>query len=196
MSLGLWCAGVEHRYSGRRWRWRSNGFMPMDSERRRTSAGTWLRNWRSRVTSHSGWHLGHAHAWARGKADRVAGAVEDWRDRGPGCEGAHMWCYSRRFQRLSLKTTNCWFLLSLGLKLGGAGSGGNRRRHVASSWRVHRGETTSCGTCGRQINLPGVGPIAPVELMDRLYIFRGSLESSNNPLYIDGWLIVSAISFG
>jgi hypothetical protein len=45
-----------------------------------------------------------------------------------------------------------------GALLGGGGSGGNWRRHVASSRRVLRGEATSCGAHSGQINIQGVGP--------------------------------------
>jgi hypothetical protein len=52
---------------------------------------------------------------------------------------------------------------------------------MASSRRVHRGEANFCGARGRQINIRGVGPFCPREV-DRLYVSRGSLGSSNNPL--------------
>jgi hypothetical protein len=81
MSLGcLWCAGVEHRYSGRRWKWRSCRFMVMDREWWMTSAVTWPRDQCHRVTSRGGWHLGHALTWGRGGAGLVASIVEDWGD--------------------------------------------------------------------------------------------------------------------
>jgi hypothetical protein len=46
----------------------------------RTSVGTWSRDQKSGVTSHGGRHIGHAWACGCGRADRVAGAVKDWRD--------------------------------------------------------------------------------------------------------------------
>jgi hypothetical protein len=114
MSLDLWFAGVEHRYSGRRWR--SNGFVSMDRERRRTNAGTWPRNQRSWVTNHSGWHLGHTHAWTCGRADRVAGTVEDWRDSGPGCGGRACGALLTEVLGLSLKTIQLLVFAEFGLK--------------------------------------------------------------------------------
>jgi hypothetical protein len=53
------------------------------------------------------------------------------------------------------------FSIEFSLKLGGGGSVGNQRRHVASSRRVHRGEATLCGACGRQIKFPRVDPFHP-----------------------------------
>jgi hypothetical protein len=72
MSVGLWCASVEHRDGGRRRRWSSCGFVPMDREWRRTSARTWLRDQSHRVTRRGGWHLGHTHAstWQSGACCR------------------------------------------------------------------------------------------------------------------------------
>jgi hypothetical protein len=50
---------------------------------------------------------------------------------------------------------------SLGLKTWRCDFGGNRRRHMASSRRVRRGEVTTCGACGRQMHILGVGPFFP-----------------------------------
>jgi hypothetical protein len=55
-----------------------------------------------------------------------------------------------RFGGLGLKTTGGWFS-GLGLKLG-RGSGGNRRRHMASARDLRRGETKSRRTHGRRIS--------------------------------------------
>jgi hypothetical protein len=57
--------------------------------------------------------------------------------------------------------TDDGFLIGFGSKLGGGGTTGNRRWHVASLRRVCQGETTSCGAHGRQIKIPGIGPFRP-----------------------------------
>jgi hypothetical protein len=163
MSIGLWCAGVEHRDGGRRRRRRSCGFEPMDQERWSTSTRTWLRDQSRRVTSRGGGHLGQTLAWGHGGANRVDGADEDCRT----CVrtwGTHMWGATRGGLVVEpQKTTSatdgfCWVWAS---KLGGGGSVGNRRRHMVSSRRVRRGEAISCRACGHQIKFPGVGPFRP-----------------------------------
>jgi hypothetical protein len=78
---------------------------------------------------------------------------------------AHTVHYSRGFGSWTsknhpvLQTTG--FRPSLASKLGSDSSCGNRRQHVVSSWRVRWGEATSCGTCGCQIKILGVGPFRP-----------------------------------
>jgi hypothetical protein len=129
MSVGLWCAGVEHRDDGQRRR--SCGFVPMDRERWRTSVGTWLRDRSRQVTSCGGWHLGHALARGHGGADRVAGAIEDWRDmypwRGGRARTVILTVVSvvEPQNHLTLRTTGFW--PGLVSKLGGGGSGENRK---------------------------------------------------------------------
>jgi hypothetical protein len=165
MSLGcLWYAGVEHRYGARRWKWRSYDFVVMDPEWWMTSAETWPRDQCHRVTSCGGWHLGHALAWGRGRASLVASAVEDWGDtclgRGGRAHGALLavvwWLILEKLP----SATDDGFRPSLASKLSG-NSGGNQRRHVASSRRVCQDEATSCIVHGRQIKIPGFCPFRP-----------------------------------
>jgi hypothetical protein len=80
MSVGLWCACLEHRDDGRKLRWRSCALVLMDRERWRASARSWLTNQSNQVASHGGWHLGHTLTRGRGGVDRVTNVVEDWRD--------------------------------------------------------------------------------------------------------------------
>jgi hypothetical protein len=105
MLASLWCADVEHRDGGQRRRWRSCGFVSMDQERWRTSAGTWPRDQGRRVTSRGGWHLGHTLTWGCDEASHLVGTVEDWWNTCQGRGGAHTVLYSRQFRWLSLKTT-------------------------------------------------------------------------------------------
>jgi hypothetical protein len=105
MSVDLWCVRVDHRYGGRRRRWRSCRFVSMDREWWRTSARTWSMDRRSRMTSHGDWHRRHAPTRGRGRADRVAGAVADWRDMCPGHRGRACGALLTTVWRLSLKTT-------------------------------------------------------------------------------------------
>jgi hypothetical protein len=149
ISLDLWCAGAEHIYDGQRQRWRSCGFVSMDREQRRTSVGIWPRDRRSGVTTRGGWQLGHALARGHGKAGRVTGTVEDWRDTYPGRGGAHAVHYSRLFRGWSSKPTSCWYCWVLASKLNGDGHSGNWRWHMVSSWMVRRDEATSSRARGR-----------------------------------------------
>jgi hypothetical protein len=149
MSVGLWCAGVEHRCGGRRRRWRSCGFVPIEWEWWRTSAGTWPRGQSHRVTSLGGWHLGHALTRGCGGAGCVGSAVEDCWDTCPGrggrtCGALLGWSLKNH---PTLRTSSC--RSSLASELGGGDSGGNRRRHVVSSRRVRQGEATLCGARDR-----------------------------------------------
>jgi hypothetical protein len=105
MSVGLWCAGVEHRDSGRWQRWRSCGFVLMDRERWSTSVGSWMRDWSRQVTSCGGWHLGHALAQGCGGVGHVIDTVEDWRDTCLGCGGHARNAIPTTILWLSLKTT-------------------------------------------------------------------------------------------
>jgi hypothetical protein len=167
MSLGLWYVDVEPRYGGRRWSWRSCGYVPMDWEQWRTSTGTWPTGQSHRLTRRDGWHLGHTPKQGCRGALRVDGVVEDWWDtctghggRGRGVKLMGFWWSSLEKPPSSTDDEfSIWS--SLASKLVGGSFGGNRRRHVASSWRVHRGEATSCGARGCQINIPGVGPFCP-----------------------------------
>jgi hypothetical protein len=155
MSVGLWCAGVEHRDDDQRLRW-SCGLVLMDRERWRASVVSWLTDRNSRVTNRGSWHVGHTLAWGRGGVDRVVDVVEDsWNTR-LVVDDTHAVRYSRGFDGMGLKTTQYYrwqVLLSLGLK--------TLWRHVASQQRVHQGEATSCGAHGRWIKNPGVGPFLP-----------------------------------
>jgi hypothetical protein len=153
MSIGLWCACVEHRDSGRRWRWRSCGFVLIDQERWRTSDGTWPKDQSWRVASHGDWHLGHALAWGHRREGRVDGAVEDCRDTCPG-HGGHAWgAILTVVWWLILKnppsTMDIRFLTEFGLKTKWWRFRWEWMRHVASSRRVCRGEATLCGARGR-----------------------------------------------
>jgi hypothetical protein len=78
MSVVLWCIGVEHRDGGWRLRWRSCRLVVMNQERWRESVGSWLIDQNSWVTSHGGWHMGHALARGCGGVDRVTDVVKYW----------------------------------------------------------------------------------------------------------------------
>jgi hypothetical protein len=163
--IGLWCAYVEHRNNSQRRRWRSCRFIPMDRERWRTSVETWPRDHSHRVTSRGGWHLGHTRAREHGRANCITDAVEDWQDtcprRGGRTRGALFTVVMVVEPRKPPSATGGGFCWVWAAKLSGGGSGGNRRWHMASSWRVRRGKTTSCGARVRQIKIPRVGPFRP-----------------------------------
>jgi hypothetical protein len=159
MSLGSWCAGVEHRYGGRQRRWRSCGFVPMN--RRRMSVGTWPRDQRGRVTSRDGWHLGHARAQGRDRADHVADAIEYWRDTCPGRGGRACGALlttvlvdapqnhpAAGFAKFGPQNSTMWFRW-------------DRSWDVAALRKVRWGEATLCGVCGHHIKILGVGPFCP-----------------------------------
>jgi hypothetical protein len=85
----------------------------------RTSAGSRLMDRSSRVTVHGGWHLGHELAWGRGRAERLAGTVEYWRETCQGHVGCARGAILMTVWWLSLKTILRYgwrVLLSLGLK--------------------------------------------------------------------------------
>jgi hypothetical protein len=69
MSLEFWCTCVESGDGGRRRRWRSCRFTPMDQERWRTSAKSWL------FVVADTW--GYWQAQGHGGADSVVDAVGD-----------------------------------------------------------------------------------------------------------------------
>jgi hypothetical protein len=104
---------------GRQMRWTWSGLVLMYRERWRKSAESWLTDQSSRVTSHSGWHLGHALVRGCGGVSRVAGTVENWWDTCPGHGGCAHCAILTAVWWLSIKNTmRCgWrILLSLGLK--------------------------------------------------------------------------------
>jgi hypothetical protein len=126
------------------------------------TAATWPRDQSRRVTSCGGWHLGHKLVRGQDGAGRVTVRSRTGGTRVQDVGDAHAVCYSRWFGGWSsennprLHTKGFW--PSLDSKLGGGGSSGNQRWHVASSRRVHQGEATSCGACGHQIKILRVGP--------------------------------------
>jgi hypothetical protein len=164
MSIGLWCAGVEHRDGGPRLRWRSCGLVLMDREQWRMSVGSWL-TYRSRgVTSRGGWQLVHIIARGHGGVDCVAGMFKDWWD-----TRLYVGMRTRCDTHVGLvvyaskppSTTYGGFYWVWTSKLGDGGSRGNYWWHVASQQRVHQGEATSCEACGRRIENLGVGLFCP-----------------------------------
>jgi hypothetical protein len=91
-----------------------------------------------------------------GRADRVTGVVEDWRDTCPGCGERACGARLMAVWWLNHKTTSrygWWVSPSLGLKTWRCGSGKNRRWHMASSGRARRGKATSCGARDCQIKI-------------------------------------------
>jgi hypothetical protein len=172
MSVSLWCAGVEHRDNGQRWRWRSLG----SCQWTRSGEGRALGLDSRRVTSRGGWHLGHALAQGRGGASRVIRAVPGLARHMLG--NTHAVWYSRGFsgwsskKHLMLRTAG--FRSSLASKLDGGSSSRNWWWHMVSQRRVRQGEATSWGARGYWIKNPEVGPFSPGEV-DRLYVNRGSL---------------------
>jgi hypothetical protein len=171
----LWCVGMEHRDDGRRRRWRSCGLMPMDRERWRTSARTWLRDRSRWVTCRGGWHLEHAFAWGRGGVDRVTSTSRTSRTHVQDMRDMHTVCYSRQFGGWASKPPNTGFSTRFDLKTwwwlfwreleaarGVIMEGASRRSN--SVWKLHK-----------LVHFAFDG-------VDRLYINRGRLGNRNNPL--------------
>lgn len=105
MSLALWFVGVKSRDSGRRRRWRSCGFIPMDQKRRRMSTKYLPSDWRSKITSYAG--LGFR-VYVVEPQDRPAWQFMDFAGFGPQNPAAQFWRESNTTRGVIGKDASRW----------------------------------------------------------------------------------------